>query len=87
VHGLCNQQPVEWVAQRTGQRAGQLAVDERNWQWDEALCAEYGPKIRGDRSYAGQLANADFRCDLPGGRGAGEYCVALVGNGRVCSRR
>jgi hypothetical protein len=40
-------------------------------------------KIRGDGRYAWQLADAKLRCDLPGGRGAGEHCIALIGNGRV----
>ena len=80
---LGNQHPVEWVAQRTRQCAGKLAMDKRDRQWNETLTVEQGREIRRDRRYTWQLADAELRRDFPGGRCAVEDCIALVGNGRV----
>ncbi len=87
VHGLRDQHAVEWVSQRTRQCAGEVAVDERNRQRDETLCFDDGHKLICDACDAGQPADAELRRDLPGGGGAGEDRISLIGNRRAGRRR
>jgi hypothetical protein len=79
-HGLRNQHTVERVFQRTGECSGRLPVNERDRQWDEALCVERGTKIVSNRRDARKLADAELGGNLSGRRSADENGVALVTN-------
>ena len=77
---LSGEHPVEWIAMRAGQAPCAFSIGGVDCQLHETLPGDVTRDINGDGLAPRQLADPEFRGDLPGGRGADQDVVQLVRN-------